>query len=131
MLFSTAAFLVVMSGLLHAVWNLFAKQSLNKVVFLWSIQWVAVLLYLPFAMTAIGHGNIPFVGWLLLTVSVGLHGVYVVLLSQTYNAGDLSHVYPLMRGVSPLLVPLIGKRQTLHSAPSQARHNLPVQVRPR
>lgn len=107
-MFSTAVFLVVMSGLLHAVWNLFAKQSLNKVVFLWSIQWVAVLLYLPFAMTAIGHSNIPSVGWLLLTISVGLHGVYVVLLSQTYNAGDLSQVYPLMRGVSPLLVPLIG-----------------------
>jgi len=34
--------LVITSGLLHAVWNLFAKQSLDKVVFLWSIQRVAV-----------------------------------------------------------------------------------------
>ena len=107
-LFSIAIFLVVTSGLLHAVWNLFTKQSLNKAVFLWLIQWVAVLLYLPFALTAIWHHHIPFVGWLLLTVTVTLHGIYVVLLSQTYNAGDLSQVYPLMRGVSPLLVPLIG-----------------------
>ena len=107
-MFSTVIFLVVTSGLLHAVWNLFTKQSVNKVVFLWSIQWVAVLLYLPFALTAIWHHHIPFVGWLLLTVTAALHGVYVVLLSQIYNAGDLSQVYPLMRGVSPLLVPLIG-----------------------
>lgn len=30
-----------------------------------------------------------------------------MLLAETYTIGDLSHVYPLMRGVRPLLVPLI------------------------
>ncbi len=107
-MFPVAIFLVIMSGLLHAIWNLFAKQSLNKAVFLWSIQWVAVFAFLPWALAGIWHRHIPLCGWLFLTVTVALHGIYVILLSRTYNAGDLSQVYPLMRGVSPLLVPLIG-----------------------
>jgi uncharacterized membrane protein len=37
-----------------------------------------------------------------------LHGLYMNLVAATYSAGDLSQVYPIMRGVSPLLVPLIG-----------------------
>jgi len=107
-LFTVAIFLVVMSGLLHAVWNLFAKQSLNKVVFLWSIQWVAVFVYLPSALEAVWRHPVQMQGWLLLVITAFIHGMYVILLSQTYNAGDLSQVYPLMRGVSPLLVPVIG-----------------------
>ncbi|WDL96717.1 DMT family transporter [Alicyclobacillus sp. ALC3] len=107
-MFTVAIFLVVSSGLLHAVWNLFAKQSLNKVVFLWSIQWAAVFLYLPWALTAVWNHNIPFRGCLFLVVTAALHGFYVILLSKTYSAGDLSQVYPLMRGVSPLLVPILG-----------------------
>ncbi|WDL96458.1 EamA family transporter [Alicyclobacillus sp. ALC3] len=97
-----------MSGLLHAVWNLFAKQSRNKVVFLWSFQWVAVFAFLPSALIAMEHHNIPTEGWLFLAVTAALHGVYVMVLSRTYTAGELSQVYPLMRGVSPLLVLLLG-----------------------
>lgn len=107
-MFTAAIFLVVTSGLLHAVWNLFAKQSLNKVVFLWSLQWVAVIVYAPWAIPAMLHHHTPMVGWILLAITAALHGVYVILLSQTYTVGDLSQVYPLMRGVSPLLVPLLG-----------------------
>ncbi|MCL6625702.1 MAG: DMT family transporter [Alicyclobacillus shizuokensis] len=105
---AVAIFFVVTSGLLHAVWNLFAKQSLNKVVFLWSLQWVAVVVYLPWAVRAIWHHAVPWKGWLFLGITSALHGLYVILLSQTYHIGDLSQVYPLMRGISPLLVPLIG-----------------------
>lgn len=77
-------------------------------MFLWSFQWVAVIVYLPLAITAILHQHTPVKGWVLLVITATLHGIYVILLSQTYTGGDLSQVYPLMRGVSPLLVPLIG-----------------------
>ncbi len=102
------ALFVVASGFLNALWNLFAKQSLNKVVFLWSFQWVAVCIYLPWAIASLDSHAIPRIGWLCLLCSVSLHGFYVVALSRTYTLGDLSQVYPLMRGVGPLLVPLLG-----------------------
>ncbi|WP_169794763.1 DMT family transporter [Alicyclobacillus kakegawensis] len=105
---AVAVFFVTMSGLLHSIWNLFAKQSLNKAVFLWCLQWVAVIVYLPWAAIAVQHHVVPPKGWLFLTITSALHGLYVILLSQTYSVGDLSQVYPLMRGISPLLVPLIG-----------------------
>ncbi len=100
--------LVVTSGLLHAVWNLFAKRSLDKTAFLWWMQVVATLVYLPWAAPALLRGAIPADGWWLLVLAVLAHALYVTLLSRTYAAGDLSQVYPVMRGVSPLLVPVIG-----------------------
>jgi uncharacterized membrane protein len=51
---------------------------------------------------------IQHIGWILLIISAFLHGIYVLLLARTYSIGDLSQVYPIMRGTSPLLVPLIG-----------------------
>jgi len=54
-----------------------------------------------------GH-PIPSIGLALLLVSVLLHGGYVILLAQTYALADLSQAYPIMRGTSPLLVPLAG-----------------------
>jgi uncharacterized membrane protein len=32
----------------------------------------------------------------------------IILLAKTYTIGDLSQVYPIMRGTSPLLVPIFG-----------------------
>jgi multidrug transporter EmrE-like cation transporter len=55
-----------------------------------------------------GLFNIQTEGRLFLGVTVTLHGLYVILLSRTYSVGDLSQVYPLMRGMSPLLVPIFG-----------------------
>lgn len=107
-MFSVAIFLVIMSGLLHAVWNLLAKRSFNQVVFLWSFQWVAVVVYLPWALAAMGCHPVPLRGWILLGLTAAVHGTYVVLLANTYSLGELSQVYPLMRGVSPILVPVLG-----------------------
>jgi drug/metabolite transporter (DMT)-like permease len=109
-LFSIALLLVVFSGLIHSVWNLFTKKSINKVVFLWFTQWAAIIIFLPFTIKELAGLThpVPFIGLGLLFISVLLHGVYVLLLGKTYSAGDLSQAYPIMRGTSPLLVPLIG-----------------------
>lgn len=107
-MFPIALVLVITSGLLNAVWNLFAKRSLNKGVFLWSLQWVAVIVFLPWAVGAIKHRQIPLQGWMFLILSALLHGIYVMLLVRTYESGEFSQVYPLMRSVSPILVPMLG-----------------------
>lgn len=102
--------LVVVSGLIHSVWNLFAKRSDNKAVFLWFCQWAAIIVFLPLAIRELGALGHPIraSGWIVLGVAVFFHGAYVLLLTKTYSLGDLSQVYPIMRGTSPLLVPLIG-----------------------
>jgi Predicted permeases len=47
-------------------------------------------------------------GWMIITASLIIHGVYIYLVAQAYKLGDLSQVYPIMRGTSPLLVPVFG-----------------------
>lgn len=110
--------LVIASGLLHAIWNLLAKRSGNPTVFLWSFQWVAVAAYAPWAIVALAGRPITAVGYACLFVTVMLHGAYVLLLSRTYALGDLSQVYPLMRGVSPVLVPIVGVAFLQESLPA-------------
>lgn len=104
-----AILLVILSGLIHSIWNLFTKTSVNKNVFLWFCQWAAIILFLPFVLVEMRTMDIvPMSGWFLLVSSMILHGIYVLLLARTYTIGDLSQVYPIMRGTSPLLVPIIG-----------------------
>ncbi|MFC5700379.1 DMT family transporter [Cohnella faecalis] len=104
-----AILLVILSGFIHSIWNLFAKKSINKIVFLWYCQWAAVLLFLPLAwIDARTIESLPANGWLLMAASMILHGAYVLLLAKAYTIGDLSQVYPIMRGISPLVVPVIG-----------------------
>ncbi len=102
------AALVTASGIVHATWNLWAKRSRRPLLFLWSFQWVAVAVYGPFAAWSLAGHPLPPAGLLLLLLTIALHGVYVLLLGRSYALGDLSQVYPLMRGTSPLLVPLFG-----------------------
>ncbi|QJD85551.1 DMT family transporter [Cohnella herbarum] len=100
--------LVLCSGLAHAVWNLFAKQSTDKPVFLWVIYAPATLLLLPTLLTELAaHSFTPF-EWLMMGLSLIMQAVYAMLLAFTYKAGDLSQVYPIMRGTPTLLTPVAG-----------------------
>ncbi len=101
-------YLILGSGAFHALWNLWAKASRDRVVFLWSFQMIAVATYYPWAWMALTTHGVSIIGWEMLLGTAALHGIYVLLLVRTYSLGDLSEVYPLMRGVSPLAVPLIG-----------------------
>lgn len=101
--------LVILSGCIHSVWNLFAKKSKNKTVFLWYCQLAAVVIFLPVSIYEFHNlYTVAPVGWGFMLLSMALHGFYVLLLAKTYATGDLSQAYPIMRGISPLLVPLIG-----------------------
>lgn len=106
-MFGWGYYFVLGSGLLHAVWSFWAKKSRNRVVFLWSFQIVAVITYGPWALRVIGTHRISSLGWVMVFGTAVLHGIYVVALARTYSLGDLSEVYPLMRGTSPLMVPLV------------------------
>ncbi len=100
--------LVVASGIAHATWSLFTKQSKNKSVFLWSIMMIPSIILLPVLISELWNSPLSGASYLLLILSMILQAIYSWLLSLTYELGDLSQIYPIMRGTSTLLVPIIG-----------------------
>lgn len=100
--------LVTCSGLAHAVWNLLAKSSEDKAVFLWCIFMPSTILLLPVLIGEAGGTELSLQAWGMLLLSMLLQSLYAWLLSLTYKRGDLSQVYPIMRGTSTLLIPILG-----------------------
>ncbi|CAN7736278.1 EamA family transporter [Paenibacillus sp. LjRoot153] len=100
--------LVIASGLAHAVWSLFTKSSLNKGVFLWSIIMVTTVILLPYLIKELWFTPLTLSAYGLLLLSAALQAVYALLLSRTYNMGDLSQIYPIMRGTNTLFIPIVG-----------------------
>lgn len=100
--------LVICSGLAHAVWNMFAKQSTDKAVFLWVIYFPSTIILLPSLIIELSNANLSTNEWLMLAASLFMQSIYAALLANTYKAGDLSQVYPIMRGTPTLLIPAIG-----------------------
>jgi drug/metabolite transporter (DMT)-like permease len=95
---------VLGAALAHATWNAMLKSSGNVLLDLALVVFfsgVATLPLLPFvAVPALAVW--PYIG-----ASMALHMVYYVALVGAYRAGDLSHGYPIMRGVAPLLVSMV------------------------
>jgi len=100
--------LVLCSGLAHAVWNMFAKQSTDKSVFLWAIYAPSTVVLLPVLIQELAANEFAPREWLFLGASLIMQSIYAFLLAQTYKAGDLSQVYPIMRGMPTLLTPAAG-----------------------
>jgi drug/metabolite transporter (DMT)-like permease len=95
---------VLGAALGHAIWNAMIKSSgdvlldMTLVVF---FAGVATLPFLPF---------VPIPGaavWPYIAASMAIHIAYYVALVGAYRAGDLSHGYPIMRGIAPLIVSLV------------------------
>ena len=96
--------LLLLAALVHASWNAFIKGARDPVAMAATIYGSEALLLLP-ALFLVGFP--PSSVWLLLTVHVALHMIYKVALVAMYQHGDLSQVYPVARGVAPLLVTLL------------------------
>lgn len=93
--------LVLIAAISHALWNAFVKASgertFTMAVVLLGPAAAGVVLVLAFPVPARES-------WLYLGLGTLLHTVYYACLLAAYRVGDLSHVYPLARGVSPLIV---------------------------
>jgi drug/metabolite transporter (DMT)-like permease len=105
----TALVLLAAAAVLHPTWNLLTKQSRDKLAFIWCFLSVGSAAYLPGVAVAYGPAGLRVVAdasaWVLATGL--LHALYFLFLALAYEAGDLSVVYPLMRGLGPLLVALL------------------------
>ena len=101
----TIVLLVLLAGLIHAVWNALAKgitsQSTSFALMnlgIAAISWIA----LPF----IGVPRAP--AWPFVLASVTCHIGYELFLMGSYERANFSRAYPIARGVAPLLVSLGG-----------------------
>jgi drug/metabolite transporter (DMT)-like permease len=97
--------LVLTAALLHATWNLSAKQAGGGVAFVWLFSALAAVIWAPPALITLmverprlGAGPLIF-----LACSPVLNVIYYLLLQRGYRSGDFSLVYPLVRGTAPVL----------------------------
>jgi drug/metabolite transporter (DMT)-like permease len=103
---STAALALALgAAVLHAFWNLVLAGSRDVEAATALTLALAVLLYAPVA--AVTWDVEPEV-WPYALGSAALELAYVVLLAAAYRRAELSVVYPVSRGVAPVLVLLIG-----------------------
>ncbi|PZX16202.1 EamA-like transporter family protein [Palleronia aestuarii] len=99
---STSVFLaVLLAAALHATWNAVVKGGADK-----HFSMAAVMLgHLPFAFVIAPLAPLPdpaCLPWLF--AGMVLHLGYQFFLLAAYRVGDLTQVYPIARGVAPLLV---------------------------
>jgi drug/metabolite transporter (DMT)-like permease len=94
-------YIVLFGALLNASWNAMVKRSgdtLLTTIMITSAAALFAALALPF-LPQPASASWPFIG-----ASVLLQTLYYVLLVAAYRSGDMSHVYPIMRGTAPLIV---------------------------
>jgi multidrug transporter EmrE-like cation transporter len=100
-----SVFLMVLgAALMHATWNAVVKWdddrlAIIEVTFL--IQLALSVLLLPFVIIPAGES------WPYLGASAALGAGNMLFLSWAYSVGDLSHVYPIARGIAPLIVAIV------------------------
>ena len=103
----------IASAVIHASWNAVLKGGTDRVTdsFLIAVGGLgAGLLIIVF------FGAPPSAAWPYLAMTVCIHLTYWFCLFKGYDAGDMSHVYTLSRGMAPMLVG-VGAALTAHEIP--------------
>lgn len=103
-----AVLLVLLSAVMHAVWNALARRTDDPYGFFVAFNALASVIWLPIAVAAGWNDRLTVPDVALITGSGSLQVLYFVLLSGAYRRGGLSLVYPIARGTGVALVPLGG-----------------------
>jgi len=100
--------LIIISSVMHALWNLFVKQSLHKTVFIW---WMFISSGLLFTLSLpLIPGPVPVPDREIILISIAGGSCFVLyhlLTGRAYRSGDLSLTYPLCQ-TSMVYVPIWG-----------------------
>ena len=98
--------LAVLGGaLLHAAWNTLVKSSQDKELDTYAVAAGSGLL----ALFALPFLALPAsASWPWLAASSAVHILYFLFLAGAYRHGELSYVYPIMRGGGPMIVAASG-----------------------
>ncbi|MFP6748245.1 MAG: EamA family transporter [Alphaproteobacteria bacterium] len=97
-------FLVLLAAVMHATWNAVVKSSGDRFLSFTAIRGTGTIA----ACLAVAFVPFPAVeSWPYLLAGWVIHNCYYVVLLQAYRFGDLSHVYPLARGIAPVMVAVL------------------------
>lgn len=95
--------LILLAAALHAGWNALIKISGDR---------IAVMAVVTMAGSILSVFALPFVdspdpaSWPLLVLTIAIHTGYHFFLPVAYDHGDFGQVYPIARGMAPILVTL-------------------------
>jgi drug/metabolite transporter (DMT)-like permease len=92
---------VLGAALAHATWNAMIKSSRDVLLDMTTVILAGGVVAVPLLLIAPQPAR---ESWPYLAASCVLHIGYYVAVVGAYRAGDLSHGYPIMRGVAPLIV---------------------------
>jgi drug/metabolite transporter (DMT)-like permease len=112
-----AALLIGAAAIAHATWNIAMKRAgTSGTPFITATLLVGVIVFAPFGIVSLASSP-PAAGWWLVLVmgSAALQLAYFLVLQRGYRLADVGVVYPLARGVGPLLsvivaVAVLGER---------------------
>jgi uncharacterized membrane protein len=97
--------LLLAAALMHATWNALLKSdrsdrlaTFGVIMTTGTVMGVCAVPFLPMIEPA---------AWKFMILSVVIHIAYYTCLLKAYSYGDLSHTYPIARGLGPLLVALV------------------------
>jgi drug/metabolite transporter (DMT)-like permease len=91
---------VLCAAAMHAGWNAIIKLNFEPLQAIVLISVGYPLLMVP----VVGLYPLPELeAWPYLFASLAIHIVYYYALGEAYRTGDLGHVYPIARGMAPLL----------------------------
>ncbi|KAA8700025.1 EamA family transporter [Pseudomonas proteolytica] len=95
--------LVLISAFMHATWNAVVRAGSSRFMTLALVDGTALLI----CLAALPLVDVPSLQvWSYVLLSVVLNTVYRLFLIKAYETGDFGQVYPVMRGVPPVLVAL-------------------------
>jgi drug/metabolite transporter (DMT)-like permease len=101
--------LVILAGLIHAIWNIAAKKAGGDARFATFTGFLGAVIWAPLGIW-LGWDVLPTWGrveWGFVVASGILHVLYYVVLLRGYRKADLTVVYPLARGSGPLLSSMV------------------------
>ncbi|WP_322046014.1 EamA family transporter [Paraburkholderia sp. J67] len=112
---SFVVLLVLLSALMHASWNAFLHLSGDRV-------WLLGMFSIPYVLVsavAVCVLPLPASGaWPYIVASAVLEFAYCFTLIRAYRSGDFGQIYPIARGLSPLLIfvgALVFAHEELHA----------------
>jgi len=109
--------IVLLSAAGHVMWNFLAKQSRNKLVFIWGLYALGIPLFLPLYLWRGLGAELGGGAWACILASGAVKAVYIIFIAEALHIGDLSVAYPLSR-IAPAIVPFwamafLGERLSL------------------